>query len=89
MNPATVHALPNNPIETLTTRFGQTANDAKQQTERLATTLRELDHLADQLTEHHLTVSVDLGPIGNAAAAARRDLEKRKDAPAFKLPRPA
>jgi hypothetical protein len=77
------------PVPNLTRQYAECTQAAKKHLEYLVTELRAIDNLADTLTEHGLTVSVDLGPIGNAAAAARRDLEKRKDAPAFKLPRPA
>ena len=45
-----------------------------------------IDAKAATLAEHGITVDVDLGPIGNAAAAARRDLERTSTA-TFELPR--
>jgi hypothetical protein len=74
------------PVPNLTGQAGQLAADARRKLDNLIYTLRELDKIRGTLAEHDITLEVDLGPIGNAAAAARRDLEKQRDQPTFKLP---
>jgi hypothetical protein len=74
------------PVPNLTGQAGQLAADARRKLDNLIYTLRELDKIRGTLAEHDITLEVDLGPIGNAAAAARRDLEKKRDQPTFKLP---
>jgi hypothetical protein len=74
------------PVPNLTQRWGAYVKQAGDLTNELAAVLRDVDKTAAQLAEHKVTVNVDLGPIGNAAAAARRDLEKRSDTPTFKMP---
>ena len=76
------------PVPVLSARWGQTAAEARRKTESLVATLRELDQVAADLEGHGLTVDVDLGPIGNAAAAARRDLDRENPLPTFALPKP-
>jgi hypothetical protein len=63
------------PVPNLSSRWGETVTSARCALADLVTQLRALDDLHDQLAEYKLDVSVDLGPIGNAAAAARRDLD--------------
>lgn len=75
------------PVPNLTQRFGETTQEARKLLQRLTLTLCELDDIAGILAEHDVTVSVDLGPVGNSAAATRRDLEKQRDTPTFELPR--
>lgn len=75
------------PVPNLTAQWGQLAAEARRKVDGLAQTLRELDKVRDALAKHDLDVAEDLGPIGNAAAAARRDLEKRRDEPHFEMPR--
>jgi hypothetical protein len=75
------------PVPNLSANWASAAVGARTAVERLTTLLRDLDKTRDQLLEHGIEVSVDLGPIGNAAAAARRDLEKKRDTPAFEMPR--
>jgi hypothetical protein len=74
------------PTPQMVARFGEYQLEARSRLAYLVDTLRNLDKLADELAEHAITVSVDLGPIGNAAAAARRDLEKQRDQPTFTMP---
>jgi hypothetical protein len=75
------------PVPNLATHLGGSVEVCRKHIEHLTNALRELDKLKEQLAEHKIVVEVDLGPIGNAAAAARRDLEKRSDSPTFSLPR--
>ena len=65
------------PVPTLTARWGETVTQARQRVAALTDSLRDLDKLADTLAEHDLTIATDLGPIGNAAASVRRDLDKQ------------
>lgn len=66
------------PTENLASRIGELKTTADRQVADLIRTLTDLDHTTRLLTEKGLGIVVDLGPIGNAAAAARRDLEKQK-----------
>jgi hypothetical protein len=74
------------PFPNVNAQWGQAVAEANRKVRSLITTLRELDGLTAILEEHGITVSVDLGPIGNAATAARRDLEKQRDTPTFQMP---
>ncbi len=74
------------PVPVLSTRLGQLAVEARKQLDAFVSTLRELDRTYDTLSEHGFGVTLDLGPIGNAAAAARRDLD-RDTGHKFELPR--
>jgi hypothetical protein len=74
------------PTPTMVARFGEYQMEARARLANLVITLRQIDTLREQLADHNITVSVDLGPIGNAAAAARRDLEKQRDTPTFQMP---
>jgi hypothetical protein len=81
MTAATVTSLAQtDPTPNLVARWGQLATEARTRVQALEQTLRELDRTQAQLSERNLTVSVDLGQIGNAAMAARRDLEKERPA---------
>lgn len=64
------------PVPNLASRWGGAAARARSAVADLETCLRELDKVQDQLKERGLTVSTDLGPVGNAAQAARRDLDQ-------------
>lgn len=75
------------PVPNISANWTAYAVAARTAVEKLTGILRDLDKTTEQLAEHDITVSVDLGPIGNAAAAARRDLEKRRDEPTFEMPR--
>jgi hypothetical protein len=75
------------PVPNLTGQWGTLATTARQKVDELASILRSLDKIEQQLGERGLRVSTDLGPIGNAAASTRRDLEKQNDRPTFELPR--
>lgn len=87
MNDSAVRVLAQqNPIPNLTSVVGQTITEARDKIDSLTATLRALDKLTETLREHKVTVDVDLGVIGNAAAAARRDLERERPT-TFELPR--
>lgn len=86
MNDSAVREIAqSDPVPNLTSSWGQLAADARRKVDSLTTTLRELDKVTGTLVDHGMKVDVDLGPIGNAAAAARRDLEKDRG-PTFNLP---
>ena len=87
MNEAAVRQIAqSNPVPNLSARWTDATVRARHAIEDATVCLRQIDDLADQLAAHNVTVSVDLGPIGNAAAAARRDLEKRNGRPTFRMP---
>jgi hypothetical protein len=73
------------PVPNMTARYGQVVEDARKRLDLFVNCLRVLDGLQDDLAEKGVVVNVDLGPIGNAAAATRRDLE-RDNPNKFKLP---
>lgn len=58
------------PVPTLTARWGELTAEARKRVAALTDSLRELDKLTQQLAAHQLTISTDLGPVGNAARAA-------------------
>ena len=74
------------PVPNMASRWGAATARARDAVDNLTLCLRELDKVQEQLRERGMTVDVDLGPIGNAAAAARRDLE-RDTGRTFELPR--
>lgn len=75
------------PVPNMTEQVGQLTADLRSTIAGLTSQLRALDTRIETLREQHdITVSVDLGPIGNAAAAARRDLERERDTPTFRMP---
>lgn len=74
------------PVPNLTSRLGECAKVARERVASLEDACRELDTIYEQLANHHIEANVDLGPIGNAAAAARRDLEKERPGNTFSLP---
>jgi hypothetical protein len=76
------------PTPTIVTRWGEAVTVARERLSAFEDSLRELDKLHAQLAERDLTVSVDLGQVGNAAAAARRDLDKQTGQ-TFALPKGA
>jgi hypothetical protein len=65
--------------------FGDDLLIAKQFVNDLTLALARLDNEAAALNEAGVTMTYTLGPIGDAAAACRRDLHKERP-PAFKLP---
>jgi hypothetical protein len=65
--------------------FGDDLKRAKALTADLETVLKRLDDEASSLTEAGVTMTYTLGPVGDAAGAARRDLEPR-DRPTFTMP---
>jgi hypothetical protein len=65
--------------------FGDDLKHARALVADLTTVLRRMDDEAAALEEAGVTMTYTLGPIGDSAAATRRDLER--DNPAkFKLP---
>ena len=58
--------------EAIHKQIGERRTDALRQLAALEGTLRHLDDLAAMLKECGVSYSVNLGPIGDAAAAARR-----------------
>jgi hypothetical protein len=65
--------------------FGDDLKHAKALTTDLTTVLKRMDEEAAALQEAGVTMTYTLGPIGDSAAATRRDLEPR-DRPTFKIP---
>lgn len=59
------------PVPTLTARWGRATAAARKTLDHLDADLRELDTVRELLRTHKLTVTEDLGPMGNAAAHAR------------------
>ena len=76
------------PVENLTRQYGAETQMARKHLDYLVNCLRSMDGLAEKLAEHGITVDADIGPIGNAAAAARRDLERETGRPTFSFPKP-
>jgi hypothetical protein len=76
-----------NPVPNLTAQWTDHVMQARRLVGMLTSELRSIDDVQNSLGDHEIRVSVDLGPIGNAAAAARRDLEKQKPGTKFELPR--
>jgi hypothetical protein len=81
------HLAQQDPTPQMVARFGELQLQARSQLDALTTTLRAIDKTAAELADRNITVSVDLGHVGNQAAAARRDLEKRNGKPEFVMPR--
>jgi hypothetical protein len=73
------------PVPNMVALYAEDAQSAKRHIADLTRLLRQLDEGRDKLAEHGITVDVDLGPIGDAAAACRRDLAKQRG-PEFRLP---
>jgi hypothetical protein len=65
--------------------FGDDLKHARALVADLTTVLRRMDEEAAALEEAGVTLTYTLGPIGDSAAATRRDLEPR-DRPTFKMP---
>ncbi len=87
MTPQAVRAIAQaDPVPTLTARWGETVAVARQRVQALTDSLRDLDKLKATLEGHGLTVSTDLGPVGNSAAVTRRDIEAQNDRD-FALPK--
>jgi hypothetical protein len=76
------------PAPKLTARWGEATADTRRVLAQLVVYLRELDALQEQLAERDITVDINLGPIGNAAASVRRDVEKKDRTPKFSMPQP-
>ncbi len=90
MNETTVREVAQrNPVPTLAAGWTADIERARNLIDNLTMILRSIDKTARILEERHdIKLAADLGPIGNAAAAARRDLEKQQPA-GFSLPKPA
>jgi hypothetical protein len=65
--------------------FGDDLRHAKALTADLTTVLKRMDDEAAALQEAGVTMTYTLGPIGDAAAACRRDLHR--DRPTFEMPK--
>lgn len=79
MTPQAVTALAqSDPTENLAARIGELKAEADRQVSALAWTLKAIDNTTAILGEKGLGIVVDLGPIGNAAMAARRTTEEHK-----------
>jgi hypothetical protein len=66
--------------------FGDDLKHAKALTADLEHVLKRMDEEAEALEEAGVTMTYTLGPIGDAAAATRRDLHKDRG-PAFEMPK--
>jgi hypothetical protein len=66
--------------------FGDDLKHARALTADLTTVLKRMDEEAQALQEAGVTMTYTLGPIGDAAAACRRDLHKQRSGTEFKLP---
>ncbi len=88
MNETTVRAMAQaNPVKNLTAAWTADVQAARATIDTLNLLLRRLDKTATTLEDcHDLQLAVDLGPAGNAFAAARRDLEKQQPA-GFTMPK--
>lgn len=87
MTESTVRQLAqSDPVPNLMANWATYATTAGNIVGRLTDCLRELDKLQDQLAAHDITVDIDLGQIGEAARAARRDLERERPGGTFKMP---
>jgi hypothetical protein len=75
------------PVPAMQQRWVESVQHARKLLDGLVRELRVIDSHAETLAEHGITVTVDLGPIGNAAAAARRDLERDTGKKPFEMPR--
>jgi hypothetical protein len=86
MNVTSAHVP--DPLAALTRSVGEDVTDARRLLERLETVLRRIDEKRAKLAdEDGITVDVNLGAVGNAAAAARRTAEAGAVRPTFALPR--
>jgi hypothetical protein len=65
--------------------FGDDLRHAKALTADLTTVLKRMDEEAAALEEAGVTMTYTLGPIGDAAAATRRDLHRDRG-PTFEMP---
>lgn len=65
-----------NPLANRLRAYGDDLLTAKAMIHDLTHLLKRLDEEAAALTEQGLTMTVTLGPVGDAAAATRRDMEK-------------
>jgi hypothetical protein len=65
--------------------FGDDLKHAKALVADLTTVLRRMDEEAAALEEAGVTMTYTLGPIGDSAAATRRDIERERK-PGFRMP---
>lgn len=72
MTPSEITQLAqSNPTLSLSTRLGELKVQADRELANLEATLKRIDETKQLLNEHGLSMTVDLGPVGNAAAHAR------------------
>ena len=76
------------PIANRLHNFGDTLRKAKTRLHELEALLKTLDEEAAALTDAGVTMTYTLGPVGDAAASTRRDLQPTGK-PAFEMPRSA
>ena len=76
------------PIANRLHNFGDTLRKAKTRLHELEALLKTLDEEAAALTDAGVTITYTLGPVGDAAASTRRDLQPTGKA-AFEMPRSA
>lgn len=63
------------PVPQLTKTWGEAATETRHAVANLEAALRLLDKIEESLKERGLTVSTDLGPVGNSARAARATID--------------
>ena len=80
------HLAQASPVKSLTARLGELKEQADREVANLETTLRHIDETRGLLNEHGISMTVDLGPVGNAAAHARTAALADKGRPVFSLP---
>ena len=86
LQPHEVHAISqSDPTANRLRSFGEDLRKAKHRVDELTQILKRLDEESAALQEAGVTMTYTLGPIGDAAAACRRDLHKERPAQ-FKLP---
>lgn len=64
------------PTENMAQQLGEEVTRAKGLIRDLERSLQRMDEAKEHLRGHGLVVEVDLGDVGNAAAAARRQVAK-------------
>lgn len=83
----TANPLAAQPAPNLTRRLGELKVEADKHIANLTTTLRDIDKTRHQLHEHGIEMTVTLGPVGDAAAVARRQVDEHKDRAVFTMPK--
>ncbi len=80
------HMAQADPTENLARAIGADVTLAKCMIADVARILERLDGNRELLRKRGLVVDVDLGDVGNAAAAARRQVEAGKGKTTFRMP---